>query len=364
MDTDKSIETIKRTFVVDTAFFIQLKAPERNSIYYTTKLVIDEIRDERAREHYSLNKDFFIIKNPTKDSMKSIIDFAKKSNDLFNLSIPDLSILALGYELSNINKTLSLRQNPSEWIIKKRAKKIKEEAEVDEEGFTVVKSKYKEEIEDTEDLWKDFEGNGEWINENNLESQISKFNKVEDVLIGDKEGVFIITDDFTIQNVCLKIGLQVISVNGLIIRRVKNYLFKCLTCNKFNFDTTVLFCQECGYPTLMKIGFSVNHNGEGIIYDKDPDIRIRGTQYDIPKPTLGKKSTVYILCEDQLPKKRDFCLEKNLDKILDNYEQYKDLIKNSQKMFVDGQSSKQYEWGYPKKNPNIPKKYYGKKSKK
>lgn len=366
-----------KIFIVDTAYFIQLKTPITEYTYYTTNLIVDEIRDEKAREFYNLHQSSFIIKNPSKESIKEIVSFAKKSNDLFNLSIPDLSILALSYELSSNLSSFEKNpfpKEPQEWKIKKREKPKKEEPIPDEEGFIEVKSKKKnDEDENNEDLWSGFDKDEEWINDENISSKLLKYTKVEDVLNDNKEKyekdnklnrIFLISDDFTIQNVCLKIGIKVISVNGLLIRRVKNYLFKCLTCSKFNFDTTVLFCQECGYPSLMKIGFSVNDNGKGVIYDKDPDLRVRGTKFDLPKPTVGKKSTVYILCEDQLPKKKDFDIEKHLDKILDNYEQYKDLLKKKVNGNFDGQSTKNFEWGYPKKNPNISKKYYGKKGKK
>ena len=369
LEQNKETEVKQKVFIVDTAYFIQLKTPDSTNKYYTTKLVIDEIRDEKAREFYSLNKDSFIVRNPNKQSMKIIIEFSKKSNDLFNLSIPDLSVIALSYELSKqYNLTLNnnpLRNEPLEWIIKKKEKKEeKKEEQPDEEGFIEVKSRKKEEPEEL-DLWKDFGTDEDWINESNFETKLNKFRKVEDVLNNnDTSGIYLITDDYTIQNVCLKIGIKVLSVNGLLVRRVKNYLFKCLTCNKFNFDTTVQFCQECGYPTLMKVGFSVSDKGEGTIYDKDPDVRVRGSQFDLPKPTIGKRATIYVLCEDQLPKKRDYNIEKHLDKILDNYEQYKDLLTTKKMSTGDGQSTKNYEWGYPKKNPNVAKKYYGKKAKK
>jgi hypothetical protein len=72
---------------------------------------------------------------------------------------------------------------------------------------------------------------------------------------------------------------------------------------------------------------------------------------------------IYILSEDQLKtKKNEFSLEKNLDKILDNYDSFKDLNdKNVSKGF---NTSKNFVWGYPKQNPNASRKYYSKKSKK
>jgi len=74
---------------------------------------------------------------------------------------------------------------------------------------------------------------------------------------------------------------------------------------------------------------------------------------------------VYILSEDQLPKKRnELTLEKDFEKIISNYEQYKDQISKPNATNFNSISSKKYIWGYPKKNPNVAKKYYSKKDKK
>jgi lysyl-tRNA synthetase class I len=69
------------------------------------------------------------------------------------------------------------------------------------------------------------------------------------------------------------------------------------------------------------------------------------------------------LAEDQVPKRRnELNLEKDLDKILDDYDNYKDLLNKTE--FKNCNSSKNYVWGFPKKNPNVAKKYYSKKDKK
>jgi len=74
---------------------------------------------------------------------------------------------------------------------------------------------------------------------------------------------------------------------------------------------------------------------------------------------------VYVLSEDQLPKmKNELTLEKDFEKILSNYEYYRDRITKPGATTFDSISSKKYIWGYPKKNPNLAKKYYSKKDKK
>jgi hypothetical protein len=78
---------------------------------------------------------------------------------------------------------------------------------------------------------------------------------------------------------------------------------------------------------------------------------------------LSKKGVVYILAEDQLPKKRvGVNLEKDLDKLLDNYELYREL--GDKTVQRNHNTSKNLVWGYPKQNPNVPNKYYSKKNKK
>lgn len=73
---------------------------------------------------------------------------------------------------------------------------------------------------------------------------------------------------------------------------------------------------------------------------------------------------MYILSEDQLPKKKyEYNLEKDLEKILDNYESYKDFNPYKIDDDIKQNTTKKFVWGFPKKNPNVPKKYYGKKQK-
>jgi hypothetical protein len=57
-------------------------------------------------------------------------------------------------------------------------------------------------------------------------------------------------------------------------------------------------------------------------------------------------------------------LEKDFEKIMANYEQYKDCIGKTSNTTFNTASTKKFVWGYPKQNPNIAKKYYSKKDKK
>jgi RNA-binding protein NOB1 len=206
------------------------------------------------------------------------------------------------------------------------------------------------------------EDEGEWIGMENIEEKLNIKVKTDNE-VSDKIPVSLTTADFTVQNVALKMGIPVISIDGMRIRKIKNYILKCITCETLNWDTTKVFCEHCGYNTLMKIGYSVDVDGNVTVYDKKADVRVRGTKYDLPKPSLSKKAVVYILSEDQIKtKKNEFSLEKNLDKILDNYDNFKEL--NDRNTNNGYNTSKNFVWGFPKQNPNVSKKYYSKKSKK
>ena len=102
-----------------------------------------------------------------------------------------------------------------------------------------------EEIQNEFEEDEEEDDEGEWIGADNLEKKINKKIKMSESEVDDsKINVFISSADFTLQNVALKIGLPVLAIDGKIIRRIKNYIFKCYSCNKFNFDTSRVFCQE------------------------------------------------------------------------------------------------------------------------
>jgi RNA-binding protein NOB1 len=119
------------------------------------------------------------------------------------------------------------------------------------------------------------------ITPENIDSKLGKFKIEEEKLKKEIENpikVHISTADFTVQNVALKMGIPVQGIDGMKIRKIKNYILKCYSCNYFIFDTSKLFCQDCGYNTLMKIACSINSEGVLKIYDKDAQARSRGTQ--------------------------------------------------------------------------------------
>ena len=400
---EKEPETKKNSddiyMILDSAFFIKLTPLESldKRKYLTTQYIINEIRDRKAREYYELNKSFIQIKNPTKDSVKKVSKFAENSNDLEFLSIADLSIIALAYEtIKNIGQLNKLNKKPLNYTIISQEKIIKEINDKKKENKKAEKEKNNT-INLDENNFDNFEGEDgdedDWItpenlytkldeykgvhetkktndkktdeknNENNNNNEEIEYNKIEDNKNNKYEdiNVFVNSADFTLQNVCMKMGIPILGVDGLRIKNIKNYILKCTVCNKFIFEINRQFCDSCGYPYLMRIGYNIFANGEIKIHDKKPEPRKRGQIFDLPAPTNKRNGTVYILSEDQIPKKGFGKRDVNIDKILENYENFKELPKVNGNVKIN--SSKEYKWGFPKQNPNVPKKHYNKRKK-
>ena len=369
-------ENTKSYMILDTSFFIKLTSLnlDKNN-YYTTQYIVNEIRDPKARDFYQLNKNFIEIKNPNKDSIKKVSKFAKESNDLTYLSIADLSVMALAYEtIKNIGLIEKLNKKPLNYTvidqekfleqINKKKEKEKDEKKINEDNKIININE-----DDDEDDWITPENLYTKLDEMNGVHEIKNKKKKEDDKINvinndnniemnidnndeykknkDEINVYVNTADFTLQNACMKMGIPILGVDGLRIRNIKNYILKCTVCYKFIFEIDKKFCPYCGYPYLMKIGYNIYANGEMKINDRKPEPRKRGQIFDLPAPSTKKNGTVYILTEDQIPKKGFNKRDVDINKILENYESFKELPKHDSNIQIN--SSKQYKWGFPKK---------------
>ena len=124
-------------------------------------------------------------------------------------------------------------------------------------------------------------GDDDWITVDNINEKLHKLGKIsKSEKIEEKSPikVTIFSSDFTLQNLSLKIGIPIVSLDNMVIHKIKHYILKCYSCNSFIFDTEKVFCEYCGYTTLMKLGCSINKHGRMRVYDKKADARLRGTQ--------------------------------------------------------------------------------------
>ncbi|KAG0240792.1 Nin1 binding protein [Actinomortierella wolfii] len=108
------------------------------------------------------------------------------------------------------------------------------------------------------------------------------------------------TGDFAMQNVLLQMGLNLLSIDGLRISKIKSWVLRCHACTAVTHDMERKFCPDCGNATLMRTSTSTDQNGNVKYYlKKNMVYNLRGTKYSIPTPKGGRRNNDLILREDQ-----------------------------------------------------------------
>jgi RNA-binding protein NOB1 len=318
---------------------------------YTIPAVIDEIRDAttRARIETTL-KPFLICRSPKPASIKVISDFARRTGDLEVLSRPDIHLMALAYELEceRNHGDWRLRSVPGQKGLngkppvldpdvkdEKPAMESSGEAKVEPEqdisSETAASSSQTVEqqlesthislqedsnvLQDKEPLSiqaqsleiptlinkdeepqiaeeEDSDGEG-WITPQNLKEHQAK----------DAEGstepgeeiktmqVALITSDFAMQNVLLRMNLNLLSTSLQRIRQVKTWVLRCHACFAITRDMTKQFCNRCGKDTLLRTSCSTDKAGNFQVHlKKNMQWNTRGNVYSIPKPVAGSSN--------------------------------------------------------------------------
>lgn len=116
------------------------------------------------------------------------------------------------------------------------------------------------------------------------------------------------TTDFAMQNVILQMNLELLSVDGVRVRRLKTWVTRCGACytiygNDERKKTERLFCDKCGSDALQRIAASVDRNTGRLKLHmkKNYQYNTRGTKFSMPKAGKGNKyEGDLLLAEDQL----------------------------------------------------------------
>jgi RNA-binding protein NOB1 len=118
------------------------------------------------------------------------------------------------------------------------------------------------------------------------------------------------TTDFAMQNIILQMRLELLSVDGFKVNRLKSWVLRCGACFKVytNPEDTGplgkrLFCDHCGSDFIQRIAASVDaKSGElRLHFSRRYKNNLRGTKYSLPKPGSGNKyKGDLLLREDQL----------------------------------------------------------------
>lgn len=114
------------------------------------------------------------------------------------------------------------------------------------------------------------------------------------------------TTDFAMQNVILQMGMKLITVEGRVVRRLKQWVTRCGACfTIFSNDESRSFCSRCGSDMLQRIAASVDgKTGKYILHlskKKQKNVNKRGTKFALPSPWKGNRfEGDLLLREDQL----------------------------------------------------------------
>lgn len=120
------------------------------------------------------------------------------------------------------------------------------------------------------------------------------------------------TTDFAMQNVLLQMNLPLLSVDGMKIRKLKNWVTRCGACYKIytsseyrigGYGSRRLFCSHCGSDMMQRIACSVDgKTGRLRLHlSKKHKHNLRGTKFSLPKPGTGNRfQGDLLLREDQL----------------------------------------------------------------
>ena len=170
-------------------------------------------------------------------------------------------------------------------------------------GFDDEDDEEEEEEEEGEDEGSD--GEGVWITPENLQEMQVKMGGND---ICDDEGVSVgcITGDFAMQNVLMKLALDIVGVEGLRIRAPRTWMLKCFSCFEYVRDTNKVFCPKCGNSTLQRIAVESQPDGtfeEVSLVTKAQQFSARHVKVALPPPRGGRNNRDPITCEEELQRR-------------------------------------------------------------
>eukprot|EP00123_Amoebidium_parasiticum_P009386 comp19436_c0_seq1/m.22565 comp19436_c0_seq1/g.22565 ORF comp19436_c0_seq1/g.22565 comp19436_c0_seq1/m.22565 type:complete len:567 (-) comp19436_c0_seq1:550-2250(-) len=198
-----------------------------------------------------------------------------------------------------------------------------------------------------------------WITPDNIKKvSKSQFDPFGDTVVDRHVKVACLTTDYAMQNVLIQMGLHVVSIDGMLIRRAKTFVLKCQACFTVTTRMDKQFCASCGNATLFKVSASIDRNGVTHYMTRaNTKVNLRGTKYSIPKPQSGRNAHNLILREDQ--REYEMAKKKRNDKGFDVFSE--DFI-SAASPFKD-KYQHEVVIGYGKKNPNTVKRTGNRKKK-
>lgn len=365
------------TLVIDTGPLIKNDPPVSSLLAQAHELctlpsVLSEIRDAATRSRVEATLlPFLKLRSPKPESIKFVVDFARRTGDLEVLSKPDLHLIALTYELE-------CERNGGDWRLRKepgqkalngqppaqlerpksvagcedgqeaqspqrfettghgelenaesysgeahdenkdretdaaeqlqQPKHLPQEPDAKEDVPSVQQEVVTHELQslsmdptavtsppaidmpqDTATPTNEDDDDEGWITPANL-----KQHQAKDQLSAPEQPirkvlqVALLTSDYAMQNVLLRINLNLVSPRLARITRVKTWVLRCHGCFQITRNMSKQFCPRCGQPTLTRVSCSTDQNGNFQIYlKKNFQYNNRGNVYSVPKPVHG-----------------------------------------------------------------------------
>ncbi|XP_071172735.1 RNA-binding protein NOB1-like [Mytilus edulis] len=297
--------------------------------------------ENKVSDHNKLNQE-----NSESDLKENVTVQIKDAKDIDN---SDLS------ENTNVNENLDNEQLTEE------VQAFPSEGEVIQGNMLEGDSEEEDDLSDEEESDDDDDG---WITPRNIQEVKQKMGEVPseeaDVTVG------CLTMDFAIQNVLIQMGLNVISVDGLLIKRAKSYVLRCSACMKVTTNVMKEFCPFCGNNALRKVSMIVEEDGSiRYFLSRRKPANTRGLKYALPLPKGGKHSQNPILCADQpFPQQRTTKKSKQKLDVFDpdyvaGYSPFglTDITSRASQLGIRNGRTGQFN----KRNPNEGRKNYGRR---
>ncbi|KAL8612402.1 hypothetical protein ACOMHN_008387 [Nucella lapillus] len=323
--------TMVEHVVVDAGGFIRnASIREIGEEVFSVPDVVNEITDRATKQRLKVLPYTLNLKNPSKDAVVFVSDFAKKTGDFKHLSKADVNVIALTYMLEKqyageehirkepLNKPaeyiLPSKANPGQHIAgfylgSQDQQPTTEEPDAPEPltdaretGDVLPENLLEEEEEEDkeeEEMDEDDDDDEGWITPSNIDSVKHQMGIGAAATPKTPVSVACLTTDFAVQNVLIQMGLNVVSVDGMLIKQARTYVLRCFACMKITYNTMKTFCPNCGNKTLKRVAMMRDEEGKIHYFFSRRPLNTKGMKFPLPQPKGGKHANNPVLFEDQ-----------------------------------------------------------------
>ncbi|KAL1854484.1 20S-pre-rRNA D-site endonuclease nob1 [Diaporthe australafricana] len=148
-----------------------------------------------------------------------------------------------------------------------------------------------QEVQEYGEAASDDDDSDGWITPSNLKKQQAKDSQVSkpSETIETTLQAALLTSDFAMQNVALRINLFLVSPTNMgRIKKLKTWVLRCYGCFNVTRQMDKQFCPKCGQATLTRTSCSTDSSGRMQLHLKrNFQYNKRGNVYSIPKPVHG-----------------------------------------------------------------------------